>query len=87
MSITVTFGGDHPLTISGRELSGYHRPLGGEVANLAVTADHAEFFEDWLACPPLGMACSVAYGGESIMAGYLYGVRVDSRGIELRIEG
>lgn len=87
MSIAVTFGGDHPLTVSGIELSGYHRPLGGEVANLTVTAPHDAFFDDWLACPPLGIACSVAYGGETIMNGYLYGVRVDSAKVELRIEG
>lgn len=87
MSVTVTFGGDHPLTVVGIELSGYHRPLGGEVANLAVTAPHDAFFADWLTCPPLGIACSVAYGGETIMIGYLYGVRVDSGKVELRIEG
>lgn len=87
MSVTVTFGGDLPFTLPARELRGYHRPLGGEVANLTITADHVEFFEDWLACPPLGVACSVAYGAEAIMDGYLYGVRVDSAGVELRVEG
>lgn len=87
MSVAVSFGGDHPLTVAGIELSGYHRPIGGEVANLTVTAEHDEFFADWLACPPLGVACEVVYGAETIMSGYLYGVRVDSAKVELRIEG
>jgi hypothetical protein len=87
MSVTVTFGGDHPFTVNGIELSGYHRPLGGELANLSVAAKHADFFERWLACPPLGIECAVAYGGDPIMNGYLYGVRADSAKVELRIEG
>lgn len=85
--IAVTFSGDHPLTVAAAELSGYHRPLGGESANLTVTVEHDALFADWLACPPLGIGCEVAYDGSSIMSGTLYGVRVDSRKIELRIEG
>lgn len=87
MSVSVTFGGDHPQTVSGIELSSYHRPLGGEIANLTVTAEHDQFFEDWLACPPLGIDCAVTYDGETVLDGYLYGVRVDSKSVELRIEG
>lgn len=68
-------------------MSGYHRPLGGEVANLSIIVDHEELFDDWLACPPLGVACNVAYGDEPLIQGYLYGVRVDSAKVELRIEG
>lgn len=87
MSVIVTFGGDHPLAVSAIEMSGYHRPLAGEVANLSIIANRAEFFAEWLACPPLGVACEVTYGGLAIMSGYLYGVRVDAEKVELRIEG
>lgn len=87
MSVVASFGGDHPLSVTAIEMSGYHRPLGGEVANLTITADRAEFFDDWLACPPLGVACDVTYGGLAIMSGVLYGVRVDAGKVELRIEG
>ena len=87
MSVLVTFNGDHPLTVAGNELSGYHRPLGGESANLAVTVEHDALFAGWLACPPLGVGCEVSYGAESIMLGYLYGVRATTKVVELRIEG
>lgn len=85
--IAVALGGDNPIAVPGIELSGYHRPLGGEVANLTVTVAHDEFFEDWLACPPLGVACNVAHGAEPLIEGYLFGLRVDSGKVELRIEG
>ena len=86
-AIAVRFGGDHPLTVYGYEMSGYHRPLGGEVANLTVRLDREEFFPDWLAVPPLGLSCAVSYAGVELMAGYLYGVRVTAEAVELRVEG
>lgn len=85
--IAVTISGDHPLTVAAAELSGYHRPLGGEAANLAVTVEHDALFAGWLACPPLGIGCDVRYGSEPIMVGYLYGVRASAKVVELRIEG
>lgn len=87
MIVAVAFSGDHPLTVAGAELSGYHRPLGGESANLTVVVEHDALFAGWLACPPLGIGCDVSYGGDSIMVGYLYGVRATSKAVELRIEG
>lgn len=87
MSVTVSFGGEHPLSVTAIEMSGYHRPLGGEVANLTIVADRSEFFAEWLACPPLGVTCDVTYGGLAIMSGYLYGVRFDAGKVELRVEG
>jgi len=85
--VAVRFGGDHPLTVVGYEMSGYHRPLGGEVANLTVRLDPDRFFPEWLAVPPLGLDCAVRYAGTELMAGYLYGVRVTAEAVELRIEG
>lgn len=86
-AIAVRFGGDHPLTVHGYELSGYHRPLGGEVANLTVRCDWTEFFPEWLAEPPLGLTCAVSYDGAELMTGYLYGVRVTAEAVELQVEG
>ena len=86
MSITIDFGGDHPLTITGIALSNYQRPLSGETANLTVTVAFAEFFAGWLATPPLGSACSVSYGDETLLEGSLYGVKVTANTVELSIE-
>ena len=86
-AIAVRFGGEHPLTVTGYEMSGYHRPLGGEVANLTVRLEPTEFFPEWLAVPPFGLSCTVSYAGVELMAGYLYGVRVTAEAVELRVEG
>ena len=87
MDIAVRLGGDHPLDIAGYALAGYHRPLSGESANLTVTAQHDQFFPEWLAAPPLGLDCTVEVDGDEIMAGILYGVRVTAKAVELQVEG
>lgn len=87
MNIRVAFAGDHPTTINGIALAGYHRPLNGEVANLTITAERSQFFPEWLESPPLGMACSVYYGEDPVMEGYLYGVRASAAAVELTVEG
>ena len=86
MSISIDFDGDHPLTLTGITLSNYQRPLSGETANLTVTVAFAEFFAGWLATPPLGSACSVSYGDETLLEGSLYGVKVTANTVELSIE-
>ena len=85
--ITLEFGGDHPLTIPCLTLDGYHRPLGGESASLTLTVAPAALLTGWLAQPPLGMGCTVRYDQEVVMDGALHGVRVNSKGVELRVEG
>jgi hypothetical protein len=87
VNITLKFGGDHPLDIAADALSGYHRPLSGEVANLTATCVPTEFFPDWLSSPPLGVDCAVVVDGEDIMAGVLYGCRVTAETVELKVEG
>lgn len=87
MSITVEFPGDHPLTVTGHTLEGYHRPLGGEAASLTVTVDHTEFVPDGLAQPPLGAVCDVCYGVTAVLTGVLNSVRVTDKSVALRIEG
>lgn len=87
MDIAVRFGGEHPLDIAGYALTGYHRPLAGETANLTITAQHDQFFPEWLAAPPLGLDCTVEVDAVEIMAGLLYGCRVTAETVELKVEG
>ncbi len=87
MNITLKFGGDHPLDIAADALSGYHRPLSGEVANLTATCPQTAFFPEWLSSPPLGLDCTVGLDGEDIIAGVLYGCRVTAETVELKVEG
>lgn len=87
MNIVARLGGAHPLDIVGYALTGYHRPLSGETANLTITAQHNQFFQEWLAAPPLGLDCTVEVDGEEIMAGVLYGARVTAETVELKVEG
>ena len=87
MDITVRMLGDHPLDIAGYALSGFHRPLFSESANLTITCDHEHFFPEWLAAPPLGAECAVDADGNEIMTGVLYGVRITASAVELKVEG
>lgn len=87
MSVAIEFKGDHPLTVDGLTLEGFRRPLGGEVASLTVSVDPDELMPEWLASPPLGLACTVLYNESAVMEGALHSVRVTSQGIDLRIEG
>ncbi|MBK8132640.1 MAG: hypothetical protein IPK48_07955 [Gammaproteobacteria bacterium] len=87
MSVDVEFPGDHPVTIVGYALSGFHRPLSGESANLTVSADPALIWPDWLQAPPLGAACSVFFDDATILEGTLAGVRVTTESVELKVEG
>lgn len=87
MRITVKLASDHPLDIAGYALTGYHRPLSGETANLTITVQHDQFLPEWLSSPPLGLDCTVDADDEEIMAGVLYGVRVTAETVELKVEG
>ena len=85
--IQVLLGGDQPLALTARALSGYHRPLNGAIADLTVTVDPAALFADWLAAPPLGLTCQVTYAGVPLLIGVLYAVQATADAITLRIEG
>jgi hypothetical protein len=87
MSIQVTVQSSHPVTFSGQELAGYHRPLGGESANLTVTIGPGALFAGWLEAPPLGAACIVTYDNETVLTGILAGVSASAEGVQLRVEG
>lgn len=87
MNILLRFSGDHPIDIAADSISGYHRPLSGEVANLTASCQPDAFIDGWLTAPPLGLACAVEVDNVEIMAGILYGVRVTSQAIELQVEG
>ena len=87
MDIIVRVLGNHPLDILGYAMSGFHRPLFGESANLTITCDHEHFFPEWLAAPPLGAECAVDADGNEIMTGVLYGVRITASAVELKVEG
>lgn len=87
MNILLRFSGDHPLDIAADSISGYHRPLSGEVANLTASCKPDAFIDGWLTSPPLGLACVVEVDGEEIMSGILYEVRVAVEAVELRVEG
>ena len=87
MDIIVRVLGNHPLDILGYAMSGFHRPLFGESANLTVTCQHDQCFPEWLESPPLGIECTVEVDAYEIMAGVLYGVRVTASAVELKVEG
>ena len=87
MGISIDFGGDLPITVLGHAVSGWHRPLWGEAANLTVTAVRSDLEPGWLQVPPLGLSCRVYHDGRLLMAGFLAGVQANASGIELRIEG
>lgn len=87
LGLSIDFDGDLPLTVLGSALSGWHRPLSGEAANLTVTAVPGDLEPGWLEAPPLGHACQVYHDGRPLMTGFLAGVRASPDGIELRIEG
>lgn len=87
MGISVDFDGDLPITVLGHAVSGFHRPLFGESANLTVTAIRSDLETGWLQAPPLGLSCRVYHDGKLLMAGFLAGVNANASGIELRVEG
>lgn len=87
MIISIEFPGAHPITIIGYALSGFHRPLNGESANLTMAVNPALLWPDWLQAPPLGAACSVFFDSTTILDGTLAGVRVTAESVELRVEG
>lgn len=86
-AVTLEFPGDHPLLITGQQLSGYHRPLSGEAASLTITVDHAEIWPEWLSNPPLGARCTVRYGDDVILDGVLSGMRVNAESINVMVAG
>ena len=85
--IALELGGDHPFSIPGQTLEGYHRPLGGESASLTVTVAYADLLPAWLANPPLGLACAVRFDDELVLEGVFHHVRVDSKSVSVRVEG
>jgi hypothetical protein len=87
VNITAAFHGDHPVTFEAESLSGFHRPLNGEVANLTLTFRSEALWPEWLEAPPLGTTCTVSYDGETVLDGALYGVQASAQAVELRIEG
>ena len=86
-AVTLLFPGDHPLIITGQHLSGYHRPLSGEAASLTMTVDHAELWPEWLENPPLGAPCLARYCEYVVLDGVLTGLRVNPKGVELKVAG
>lgn len=87
MSLSVSLTGDHPVTLSCETIDGFHRPLNGESANLTLTVRRESLWDDWLAAPPLGAACSVALDGATLLDGILAGVVVDAATLQLRVAG
>ena len=87
MGISVDFDGDLPITVLGHAVSGWHRPLWGEAANLTVTAIRSDLEPNWLQVPPLGLSCRVYHDGRLLMSGFLAGVQANASGVELGIEG
>jgi len=87
VSVTITVNSDHPITFSGYELSGYHRALSGETASLTIALTHDAVWADWLANPPLGASCSVYYGEDWIMDGFVYRAKADAHHVEIGVEG
>lgn len=70
-----------------RAVSGYHRPLNGEAANLTVTLDRdPDTDPDWF-LPPLGAQAAVLLDGEALLTGVLTGVTLDRTTTQLRLEG
>ncbi|MDG4595477.1 MAG: hypothetical protein P9F75_07255 [Candidatus Contendobacter sp.] len=87
MSVRVVVHTAHPVAVDGYQLDGYHRPLGGEAANLTVSVAPGVLFAGWLEAPPLGAACTVDYAGEMVLEGFLTGVTAQADVVQLRVEG
>ena len=87
MILTIALTTDPPRDVAARELSGYHRPLNGESANLTMVLDvpRAER-SDWSA-PPLGVAAAVYADGALLLEGTLTRVVWTLADLTVGIEG
>ncbi|MDG4549875.1 MAG: hypothetical protein P9F19_01490 [Candidatus Contendobacter sp.] len=86
-AVVVVVGGVHPVEVTGYRLEGYHRPLGGEGANLTVVCAPTAVPAPVLTYPPLGAPGTVRFDDDLVLFGYLAGVDVSADAVQLRIEG
>ena len=85
--LTVTLAADPPVEVLARELSGYHRPLNGEAANLTLILALPEAARaDWIA-PPLGVPAAVYADGLLVLEGALTWVKWTLTEISVGVEG
>ena len=70
-----------------RAVSGFHRPLNGEAANLMLTIDRSAVTDpDWSG-PHLGAQAEVTQGSRTLLSGMLARVVMDRTTIQAGIEG
>lgn len=70
-----------------RAVSGFHRPLNGEAANLTLAIDRSAVTDpDW-SDPPLGAQAEVTQGSCALLSGVLAHVVMDRTTIQAGIEG
>ena len=63
------------------------RPLSDPLSLRDTSVGPGVLFAGWLECPPLGAACAVEYGGETVLNGYLSSVAASAEGVRLGVEG
>ncbi len=83
----LALGDDPPRNWPARELSGYHRPLSGEAANLTLTLDIPWRDRAAWANPPLGAAAVVRFGVEPLLEGTLTAVSWSRAELNVSVEG
>ncbi len=83
----LALGDDPPRNWPARELSGYHRPLSGEAANLTLALDIPWRDRAAWANPPLGAAAVVRFGVEPLLEGTLTAVSWSRAELNVSVEG
>lgn len=85
--LILSVGDDPPREWTASALSGYHRPLSGEAANLTLTLELTLDERSAWSVPPLGESALVLYDGETILEGVLTGVAWTPAEISVAVEG
>ena len=83
----LALGDDPPRNWPASAISGYHRPLSGEAANLTLTLDIPWRDRKAWSSPPLGASATVRYGAETLLEGALTAVSWSRSELTVSVEG
>ena len=87
MNLTLTVGANPARTWTANELSGYHRPLASEAANLTLSLALAPAQRSDWADPPLGEEVVVTADGVTLLEGVLTGLHWTRADLTVQVEG
>lgn len=87
LAVTVTLADGEAHDYPARDLSGYHRPLNGEAANLTITLDRSPALDLDFTVPPLAARARIGLDGDELLDGVLTRVHMDRTTITLGVEG